>query len=381
MTIQTASFPGIELVRVGTWNGRNGEATITEDDLADAVAAYQDQEVDRGRLRFGHSSSLNAELGDGAPAYGWLENLKLSDDRRSLIGDLVDIPKQLAGLIGRAYRQRSVELRRNVVTPSGKTYRAALTGLALLGASAPAVKGMEDIVALYASENPDGIDDEARHDSIVAVELSGDLIPTHHGERWDTGGEDPGKARGDDQEEPDMAYPKSTLDALGLPEGATEEQVNAAIAARAAQTQAPDPAAAPQAQAADPAPQQQAEGQTPAPEAPAADTALSAPETVTVSKAVWEDTRTRLNRLEVDAAARRRAEVLDTALTAGRIVPAERAKWEVALSAAPEATETLLAQLPARVNTVEAGADTALSAGEDVEEIAAQMRKTMGLDL
>lgn len=152
-----------------------------------------------------------------------------------------------------------------------------------------------------------------------------------------------------------MAYPKSVLDALGLSEDATEEQVLAAISERG---QANEPEES--------APVEAEKAEEPV-EAPKADEALSAgPETVQVSRAVWDEVQADLKHLKAESAARHRKQVMDAALSEGRIVPAEREKWETALSAAPEATETLLSQLPARVSTTETGSDTALSA-KDVD--------------
>ena len=94
----------------------------------------------------------------------------MSDDGKTLLGDLVDVPRRLGEVVGKAYRDVSVELRKNVRTPSGKTHPTVLSGLALLGTAAPAVKGLDDLVALYASEPiPDAPTDGCEDLSLIHI--------------------------------------------------------------------------------------------------------------------------------------------------------------------------------------------------------------------
>ena len=141
---QTVDFRGVPICRAGEWNGLTGKAVVTREDLQAVVDAYQDGEVDKARVKLGHVSELNA-LGDGAPAFGWVQNPRLAADGRTLLGDLVDVPRRLGEVVGKAYRNVSVELRKNVRTPSGRTHSTVLSGLALLGVAAPAVKGLDDL--------------------------------------------------------------------------------------------------------------------------------------------------------------------------------------------------------------------------------------------
>lgn len=143
--MKVVTIPGVELVRAGAWAASTGPVTITVDDIADAVRAATDPEVDAAAVKIGHTS----KLGDGAPALGWVRNLRASGDGRTLIGDLVDVPAGLAKLMPKAFRRRSAELGFGVRTPRGRTYRMALGALSLLGVQPPAVKGLADIEALY----------------------------------------------------------------------------------------------------------------------------------------------------------------------------------------------------------------------------------------
>lgn len=145
----TVTIPGVELVRTGTWAASTGITTITEEDLDSMVAAARDPEVDDGPIKLGHTGALS-KLGDSEPALGWVANVKRNGDR--LVGDLVDVPERLAEVIRKAFRRRSAEIAWGLRTPGGRKYRAALTGLALLGVQPPAVKGLNDLLALYGTE-------------------------------------------------------------------------------------------------------------------------------------------------------------------------------------------------------------------------------------
>lgn len=151
---ETVSFPDVELVSTGTWAASTGTVTIKREDLEDMLAAARDLDIDRAPIRIGH---IDPRF-DGEPALGWVTNLRITgpDDqgRHKLRGDIVEVPAKLEKVIPRAFRRRSVEISWGVRTIAGKRYRAALTGLALLGVAAPAVKGLEDIVKLF-GEDPD----------------------------------------------------------------------------------------------------------------------------------------------------------------------------------------------------------------------------------
>jgi hypothetical protein len=94
---------------------------------------------------------------DEQPAAGWLENLRVSGDQ--LLADLKAVPKKLADLIQTgAFRTRSVELAPvTSQTRDGKEYDAVITGLALLGAKAPAVRTLDDILAFYSEDGDSAV--------------------------------------------------------------------------------------------------------------------------------------------------------------------------------------------------------------------------------
>ncbi|QKY79772.1 scaffolding protein [Arthrobacter phage Bumble] len=350
------TIKGVELLKAGDWKGLKGRALVTKQMLSDIVSAYADKEIDRPVIKLGH---IDPRF-DGQPAAGWVTNPRLSEDGNTLLGDLADMPSRLAAIVPTAYRRRSVEYKRDVTTPSGRTYSASLTGLALLGAQAPAVKGLEDILDVYASENP-GMEDETTYAEVVSLSFEdGDTPPVPP---LPAGTVDARTGSGADSANESKGAPVAILEALkaklGLAAEATEADVEAALA-KANLTSAPAegeaaPEGTPAAPAGTPAP---AAAATPAPGTPGAPAPVALSEGVRViqlSEDVWNSTQTALSTLQKDAAERRRKETLDVALSAGRITPAESPAWEKALAENEDATVALLSSLPARYSTVEVG--------------------------
>lgn len=369
MTIATTTFKDVQLVKAGTWGGMTGRSTITPEDLADAVAAYADPEIDRGVLKIGHDGDLN--LGTGQPALGWIENLKLSADKQTLIGDLTNVPSKLAAIIPRAFRRRSVEMTLGAKTPSGKTYRAALTGLALLGAKAPAVKGLDDIVALYASEG-----EPLEGDETVAFAVDGDTdtAPVPHDPG--AGGKSGDGSNNPEERSADMALSDALKKKLlGLPETATDAEVEAALTAAEAAVATPagpegtPGAATPTGTPAAATGTAAAPAGTPA--APVAPNAAAAPgepaagtqlaegvETVVLTKAVFAELQQGAEAAKLllaESAAAKKEAALDTAIRAGKIAPAERVAFAAAWDKNADGTAELLNTLAPRFTTIELG--------------------------
>lgn len=369
----TVDFRGIALCRAGEWNGLTGKAVVTPEDLQAVVDAYQDREVDRARVKLGHVSSLNDQaLGDGAPAFGWVDNPRVSDDGKTLLGDLVDVPRRLGEVVGRGYKNVSVELRKNVRTPSGKTHPTVLSGLALLGASAPAVKGLDDLVALYASEPiPDTPTDGCEDGAVVTISLGDALDPVTHADipapspvACDGEQDSPERPGREKEGEPTVAFLDQAREKIGLPADASEEQILERITAL---SEAPaDPDTTVKAEGTD------VTGDPDVSEPELKSETVDAPETVTVSKAQWDELTAQVSELAAERKAKHQEQVIESALSEGRIAPAEREKWTTALSAAPEATETLLSSLAPRVNVREQGSDVALSASTTDDDAAFQ---------
>ena len=150
MPLDTRDFLNVELMTVGTWDGRgcpDGGCKLTEKDLQeiarDTESAFADGVKAPVKLGHGEAQQILAEA--GLPAAGWLENVRV--DRNAVISDIKQVPKRIADIIeAGGWRNRSVELRRR----DGKLI---LSGLALLGMKLPAIDTLKDIEALYAELN------------------------------------------------------------------------------------------------------------------------------------------------------------------------------------------------------------------------------------
>lgn len=152
---------GVEIATVGMdWPASTGAYTCTFEHLADAMeAANSDPHVMSPRLKLGHTSQLNgelnevahdpfADLGDGAPAFGRVVNLRLENGGAVLVGDFIEVPAWLADAMPSAYPSRSTEVRLMYTTEGGKQYSAVITAVALLGPFEPAIKDLDDLERL-----------------------------------------------------------------------------------------------------------------------------------------------------------------------------------------------------------------------------------------
>ena len=147
---------GVEIATVGMeWQASTGPFTCTFENLADAAtAANDDPLIVSPRLKLGHTSEINgeaqvvnpfAELGDGAPAFGRVVNLRLESAGAKLVGDFIEVPEWLADALPSAYPGRSMECRQFVDTEGNRHYSAVISAVALLGPIEPAIKDLADL--------------------------------------------------------------------------------------------------------------------------------------------------------------------------------------------------------------------------------------------
>lgn len=217
-TAELTRRDGVELIRTGTWPISTGVWTATRDDLAAAVAAMSCPAIRKPVLKIGHNSSL----GDGEPAIGRVENLRLVDGGHTLVGDYVGVPAWLNTIMASAYPDRSVEGSYRHRCQLGHTHPFALTAVALLGVTPPGVgtlKSLADVRELYGvtAEAGERVDEvriaatvtgqaETTADQSSALTVPNMLMPVQaagdsklraywlHGEgaakiRWGTGGD------------------------------------------------------------------------------------------------------------------------------------------------------------------------------------------------
>lgn len=158
--------------------------------LAEANNALAEQV--KPPIKIGHSKAQKllrnsglaaATVGDDEqPAAGWLENFRVSGDK--LLADAKSVPRKIADLMkSRAFRSRSVEMAKvteQTTDGAGKEYPSVVTALALLGAKAPAVRTLDDILAWYGERGSATTlllsDEEAAEDDVEREYAVGDVV-------------------------------------------------------------------------------------------------------------------------------------------------------------------------------------------------------------
>lgn len=146
---ETRTVRDVELVKVGTWNTMVGEWTVTTEDLRSAHAAHQARVIRKPIIKLGHTDPRF----DGEPALGHIDNLRLVDDGRTLLGDLLGVPAWLAEAMPTSYPDRSVEALTDYEATDGTTWPLVLTAVALLGTARPSITdlaSLQDLVAATA---------------------------------------------------------------------------------------------------------------------------------------------------------------------------------------------------------------------------------------
>ena len=97
--------------------------------------------------KLGHSETQKLVQNDGFPAAGWVSSLKKVGTK--LVASFKGVPKKLGEIIkAGGYKKVSSEIYSNYEI-GGKKYPCVLKAVSFLGADIPAVKTLQDIVALY----------------------------------------------------------------------------------------------------------------------------------------------------------------------------------------------------------------------------------------
>lgn len=133
----------IELAATGKYALESGETEFTEAHLADAVRASTDPTIVAPRIKLGHDFAK--VFGDAAPAFGRVENMRLTENGQKIVGDLVSVPEWLAAGLAAHYPGRSIEGGFDMDAPSGNSYKLVISDLALLGESWPGITNLKDV--------------------------------------------------------------------------------------------------------------------------------------------------------------------------------------------------------------------------------------------
>lgn len=148
-----ATVAGVELGSVGYWDISTGKDWHpSSEEFAAAIAALDCPAIRRPVLKLGHVEPP----GEGDPTIGNVDNLRLSDDGQTLIGDFVGVPAWLAeadiqgrSVLSSAYPDRSGEWFRDHICQLGHTHPMVLRAVALLGVWEPGIGTLESLYDLY----------------------------------------------------------------------------------------------------------------------------------------------------------------------------------------------------------------------------------------
>lgn len=129
-----------------------GPRTFTEEDLAAAVAAVQnDPAVHAPRIKIdGLAASFDPDAHGGEPALGWVEDLAVTDDGQTLTGTMV-VPDWLNDVAEFAYPQLSIEGLSGAKTVTGQSHELLVTAVCLLGVDLPGISTLPDLAAFLAN--------------------------------------------------------------------------------------------------------------------------------------------------------------------------------------------------------------------------------------
>lgn len=143
---------GVEIFKVGKWRDSLGRPVTADNALVDQIVE------NFGSLNSVPGFNVPIKLGHndrvGEPAYGWVSDLSNNDG--VLTAEFEDVDPAIVDAIRkRSYNAVSIELAPRVEF-DGKTFRNVLSGVALLGAEWPAVKGLKPLsaskFAMFAAE-------------------------------------------------------------------------------------------------------------------------------------------------------------------------------------------------------------------------------------
>ena len=165
---ETFNLDNKEICKVGKWRCNTGTIiNITAKMLEETVKVFNAGifSADGVPLRIGSHKKIYDMAG------GWVKSLKKVGN--SLFASLQDIPKLIKDLIEKkAYKNLSSGFLNDYTDPNTKkTYPFVLNHIALLGASAPGVKGLKDWGSFY-SENVEVIEFTDESDGLTQEEVS-----------------------------------------------------------------------------------------------------------------------------------------------------------------------------------------------------------------
>jgi hypothetical protein len=147
--LPTETLLAVPILDAGSWTAMGGQkVTYSKADLAEMVANFEPlKKTLTPRFKLGHIFNEDQRARTGAPAIGWLDTVRLSNDGNTILADIVSVPAKVVALIkAKAYRRISTEIRHNFTDSTGKVWRLALDAAGLLGAQLPACNTLGDVI-------------------------------------------------------------------------------------------------------------------------------------------------------------------------------------------------------------------------------------------
>lgn len=301
-----ADIPNVELARPGTWILKTGPLEVTSKHLDDAARFANRAGARPGYLKIGHTDPRFVAA-DGEPALGWLYNIRVEDDDGPVLkGDLKDMPDWLAEAIPRHWPDRSIEGYEDY-EHDGERYALVVDGLSLLGVTPPgmpSIRSLRDLPAALGVAASGPLEPSGRR--IVASFGGAQISAPRAVAPPTTGGAG-------------MTVPKYREVLAGLPDDASEADVEAALKSAGFTPTPPDPV-------------------------PVAASAAQ-PGTIVLASSVWDETQKTIKTLTdfVDKTKRsERDDVIAKAVVAGKFTPAQKPHFSQLWDADPDGTRRLI---------------------------------------
>jgi len=138
----------VEILAEGVWNGISFTADMMDEMVSNFKGLSSVLDVP---LKLGHTDDAkDVAVRDGQPAMGWVSELYLNGEGK-LMAELTDLPAVVYDAIkSKLYKTVSIEALLDVKY-KGKEYGTVLSGLALLGATLPAVNTLADLQTYLSS--------------------------------------------------------------------------------------------------------------------------------------------------------------------------------------------------------------------------------------
>jgi hypothetical protein len=166
--MQTEDIDNVEILKPGVFVDSVGkQVRVTAKDVREMVANVSLMPHIRPRFKLSHLDDKTHKVVTSLFAFGWLKNIRLVGD--TIVTDIKKVPKKVAALIRKgSLRDISAEFwPKYYDSVTKKVVPNVLTAAGVLGSQVPAVKTLDDMIALFS----EGTVPEAIRDYMVTAGL------------------------------------------------------------------------------------------------------------------------------------------------------------------------------------------------------------------